>query len=193
MFSKCYRFRMILLILNLFTWNLWIWEDGLLKHFLSLPHMHNYNCNIMAPNSWNHPDQLFRSISCIHIIDFRNKLKDKLTLFKVVCWCLFFSLCNVAWADFRIWPDRDLHHQLPCGQDDVWTLRAGAQDIPEPQGEVHGEEHCSGQWVWQGAGGALQTGGRVPFPPCCLHRWTLPGGQCSLYELWDFCFYSGLF
>lgn len=99
-------------------------------------------------------------------------------------------LCTVAWVDSGVWPDRDLHHQFPCGQDDVWTLRVGAQDFPEPQGEVHGEEHCSGQWVWQGAGCALQTCRRAPFPPCSLHRWTLPGGQCSLYELWDFCFYS---
>lgn len=73
--------------------------------------------------------------------------------------------------------DRDLHHQLPRGEDDLWALWAGPEDLPEPQSEVCGEEHRSGLWIREGAGGALQTCGRASFFTGGVHWWTLPRGQ----------------
>lgn len=76
--------------------------------------------------------------------------------------------------------DRDLHHQFPRGEDDLWALWAGPEDLPEPQSEVCGEEHCPGLWIRQGVGGALQACGRASFLTSGVHWWTLPRGQLVL-------------
>lgn len=76
--------------------------------------------------------------------------------------------------------DRDLHHQFPRGEDNLWALWAGPEDLPEPQSEVCGEEHCPGLWIREGVGGALQACGRASFFTSGVHWWTLPGGQLVL-------------
>lgn len=73
--------------------------------------------------------------------------------------------------------DRDLHHQFPRSEDDLWALRAGPEDLPESQSEVRGEEHRPGLWIREGVGGALQTCGRASFFTSGVHWWTLPRGQ----------------
>lgn len=79
-----------------------------------------------------------------------------------------------------IWPDSYLHHQLPRGENHLWALRAGAEDLPESQGEVPGEEHCPGLWVREGTRGAVQTCGRAPLFASGVHWWTLPRGESLL-------------
>lgn len=74
---------------------------------------------------------------------------------------------------------RDLHHQFPRGEDDLWALRAGPEDLPESPSEVRGEEHRPGLWIREGVGGALQTCGRASFFTSGVHWWTLPRGQLA--------------
>ena len=78
--------------------------------------------------------------------------------------------------------DRDLHHQLPCHQDDVWALWAGPQDLPEPPGKIPGEEHRSEQRIWQRPRGAVQKGRGGALAPCGLHRRTLPWGESTMFS-----------
>lgn len=79
-----------------------------------------------------------------------------------------------------IWPDSYLHHQLPGCENHFWALWAGPEDLPEPQGEVPGEEHCPGLWVREGTGGAVQTSGRAALFTSGVHWRTLPRGESLL-------------
>lgn len=95
------------------------------------------------------------------------------------------------WVISRIWPDSHLHHQFPRGEDDLWALRAGPEDLPEPQGEVLGEEHRPGLWVREGAGGAVPTRGRTSLFTGGVHRRTLPRGEFLLWNcVWGQYFIS---
>lgn len=79
-----------------------------------------------------------------------------------------------------IWPDSHLHHQLPRGENHFWALRTGPENLPEPQGEVPGKEHCPGLWVRKGTGGAVQTCRRAPLFTSGVHWRTLPRGESLL-------------
>lgn len=85
----------------------------------------------------------------------------------------------------RVWADSHIHHKFPRGENNFRALRAGPQDLPEPQSEVCGEEHRPGLWVREGAGGAVQTSGRASFTTGGVHWWTLPRGQLLLLN--DVC------
>lgn len=88
-------------------------------------------------------------------------------------------------ASSWVWPHRDLHHELPRGEDDLRALRAGPEDLPEPQGEVRGEEHRPGLRVREGSGGAVQTRGRASFVTGRVRRRTLPRGQLLPLMRWS--------
>lgn len=83
-------------------------------------------------------------------------------------------------ASSGIWADSDLHYKFPCGEDNLWALWTGPEDLPEPQGEVCGEEHRPGLRVREGVGGAVQTCGRTSLITSRVHWWTLPWGPFLL-------------
>lgn len=87
-----------------------------------------------------------------------------------------FDCPHTATAAAGVRAHRDLHHELQGGADNLREVRAGAEDLPEPQRQVRGEEHRAGQRLRQRPGGEMQACGGTPLVTGGVRRWTLPRG-----------------